>query len=334
MIDTSAMPRVPSVKPTATPKVSVSMITYNHEKFVAQAIESVLMQQTEYPFDLVISDDCSKDLTPEIVRAYQERYPDIIRVLPREHNIGMVPNFTDTILACTGEYIALLEGDDYWTSPHKVQMQVNFLDAHPEYSGSSHNVFVRNEAEPEKADLLCPPDQKSVLHVEDLLSTNPIPACSFVFRRRNVETLPAWCTSLAMGDWPLILLNARIGSIAYMNEALATYRIHDTNNWMGSTQIERCVGMLNAVRCYQAHFGSQYADITNRSLCYWLYSLSSRCEQIGKRQDARKYLFDLFRSMSGRIFYANRKKYAKLFLRVILPRLYYGCQRFSHARHL
>ena len=124
-------------------KVSVAMITYNHERFIAQAIESVLMQQTDFAVELVIGEDCSTDGTREIVRAYGERYPERVHPLLHEHNLGLKGhnNFVATLKACRGQYIALLEGDDYWTDPHKLQKQVDFLDGHPEYVGCFHNAM-------------------------------------------------------------------------------------------------------------------------------------------------------------------------------------------------
>ena len=110
-------------------KVSVAMITYNHERFIAQAIESVLMQQTDFAVELVIGEDCSTDGTRAIVRDYGERYPERIRLLLPEHNLGMMPNFVATLKACRGQYVASVEGDDYWTDPHKLQKQVDFLES-------------------------------------------------------------------------------------------------------------------------------------------------------------------------------------------------------------
>src|SRR5687768_16687744 len=112
-------------------KVSVAMITYNHEAFVAQAIESVLMQKTDFDFELVIGEDCSTDKTREIVNGYKSKYGERIRVLLPAKNLGINRNLKQTLLACQGRYIALLEGDDYWTSSLKLQKQVNFLDTHP-----------------------------------------------------------------------------------------------------------------------------------------------------------------------------------------------------------
>src|SRR3954467_10474897 len=117
----------------ARPKVSVAMITYNHEAFIAQAVESVMMQETGFPYELVISDDCSSDRTRQLAREFQRRYPDRIRLLLPETNLGMMNNFVQTLRACTGDYIALLEGDDYWLDAAKLEKQARLLDAPPEF---------------------------------------------------------------------------------------------------------------------------------------------------------------------------------------------------------
>ena len=117
--------------PNAEPKVSVLMITYNHEKLIAQAIDSVLMQKTEFPFELVIGEDCSTDGTRAVVLEYSRKYPGIIRAHLRERNLGALENGRDVFRASRGKYLAVLEGDDYWTSPEKLQVRADLLDKHP-----------------------------------------------------------------------------------------------------------------------------------------------------------------------------------------------------------
>ena len=125
-------------------KVSVLTITYNHEKYIAQAIESVLIQEVNFDYELVIGEDCSTDKTREIVIDYQRKYPHKIRLLLNEKNLGMHRNFAQTYHACRGQYIAVLEGDDFWTSPHKLQKQVDFLDNNPDFAICFHNMQVIN----------------------------------------------------------------------------------------------------------------------------------------------------------------------------------------------
>jgi glycosyltransferase involved in cell wall biosynthesis len=107
-------------------KVSVLMITYNHEKFIAQAIDSILMQQTDFEYEIVVGDDFSKDRTRAILDNYKKKHPSKIKLLFPDRNLGMHRNFIQTLNSCQGQYVALLEGDDYWTSPYKLQKQVDF----------------------------------------------------------------------------------------------------------------------------------------------------------------------------------------------------------------
>lgn len=118
--------------------VSVCMIAYNHEKYIAQAIEGVMMQQASFPFKLVIGEDCSTDNTRKICKAYKAKYPDKIQLLLPDSNLGMTHNFISTLQACTGKYIAICEGDDYWTDSYKLQMQFDFLETHENYSVCFH----------------------------------------------------------------------------------------------------------------------------------------------------------------------------------------------------
>src|SRR5688500_13476797 len=111
--------------------VSVWITTYNHEKFIAEAIESVLRQQPSLSYEIVIGEDCSTDRTREIVLSYKEKYPDkIILYLPKQ-NTGMVQMTKKSYSFCTGRYVAWLDGDDYWVDPFKLQKQVDFLEANP-----------------------------------------------------------------------------------------------------------------------------------------------------------------------------------------------------------
>ena len=114
------------------PLVSIIMITYNHERFIAQAIEGVLMQETGFPFELVIGEDCSTDGTRAVCEKYAREHPDRIRLLPAERNLGMNLNARRTLRACRGKYIANCEGDDLWTDAGKLQRQAEYLETHPE----------------------------------------------------------------------------------------------------------------------------------------------------------------------------------------------------------
>ena len=122
------------------PKLSVILITYNHEKYIEKALDSVLSQVTDFPFEIVIGDDCSPDDTKNIIREYRDKYPDIIRIVQREKNTGRPTlNVYETTMKCRGDYLAYLEGDDYWTDSDKLQKQMDFLNEHPEYIACTHS---------------------------------------------------------------------------------------------------------------------------------------------------------------------------------------------------
>lgn len=116
-------------------KVSVYMLTYNHKEYIGQAIESVLMQKTDYSYELVIGDDASTDGTQDILRDYQKKYPDIIKLILRNKNIGGLKNAVDVRRHCRGEYLAVLEGDDFWIDENKLQKQIDFLEGNKDYIG-------------------------------------------------------------------------------------------------------------------------------------------------------------------------------------------------------
>ena len=121
-----------------TPLLSIVTITYNHEPFIAKTIEGVLMQQVKFPIELIIAEDCSTDGTRAICQRYAEEYPDLIRLITSDSNVGAIANERRAMLAARGKYIAFCEGDDYWTDPLKLQKQVDFLESHPDYSVTFH----------------------------------------------------------------------------------------------------------------------------------------------------------------------------------------------------
>lgn len=121
-----------------TPLLSIVTITYNHEPFIAQTIEGVLMQQVNFPIEFIIAEDCSTDGTRAICQQYADQCPELIRLITSESNVGAIANERRAMLAARGKYIAFCEGDDYWTDPLKLQKQVDFLEAHPAYSVTFH----------------------------------------------------------------------------------------------------------------------------------------------------------------------------------------------------
>ncbi len=130
---------------TTNMKLSVCVVTYNHEKYLAEALDSILMQEVDFPIEIEIGEDRSTDKTLEICRAYEKEYPEIIRLHVNEKNLGYNWNFYRTMEQCRGEYVAVLDGDDLWTDPQKLKKQIDFLDNHPEYSMCFSKYYVCDE---------------------------------------------------------------------------------------------------------------------------------------------------------------------------------------------
>ncbi len=205
--------------------VSVCMITYNHESYIAEAIEGVLLQQVNFSLELLISDDCSTDQTKAICIAYQQKHPDIIRLIDREQNLGMNMNFIDTLQRCNGKYIALCEGDDYWTAPDKLQKQIDFLEKNQEFSICFHRAKLVYDVDHQ----LVYPNINAKTSIEttiyDLAKENFIHTPSCVFRNRGFD-FPSWIYTAFPPDWIVHLFNARYGKIHFIKEELCAYRIH------------------------------------------------------------------------------------------------------------
>lgn len=189
--------------------VSIFILTYNQEKFIAQAIESILMQRTNFHYQLVIGEDCSDDKTRLICDKYAEDYGNKIKLLPSpDKNTGLITNYMRTIKECDGKYIAICDGDDYWIDEYKLQKQVGFLESNPEYSIVYTRVrkfFPNGEFKESNAT-----PKKITTDFEDLILDNYIPSVTVLFKNLQYSgTLPFWIFKFPYGDWPTYLWTVR-----------------------------------------------------------------------------------------------------------------------------
>lgn len=257
----------------SAPRVSISVVTYNHEAYIAQAIEGVLAQDFT-DWELVIGDDCSTDRTADIVRKYAEAHPERIRLLETERNLGMMQNFRRVYEACAGDYVALLDGDDFWTSAAKLRMQVEFLDLHPDCAICFHDAMVVYEdgsgLKPHRSKR---PMQKPVSTIEDLLLGNFMLSCSVMFRRNLIGPLPEWFLDLQLGDWPLHVLNAQFGWIGYIDEVMASYRVHGHGVWSNMGMAYRVRAVARAFEALGEHLDPKYRPLITAGLARWNYEM-------------------------------------------------------------
>ncbi|TGE15554.1 glycosyltransferase family 2 protein [Hymenobacter elongatus] len=242
------------------PTVSVCCITYNHEQFLAQAIDSVLMQETDFTVELVVGEDCSTDTTRQILLDYQRRYPDRIRALLPEHNLGVMGNLVATMAACTGTYIALLEGDDYWTDPHKLQKQVDILLQHPSCTTCIHDAeefMDDNSVAPrlfsQKFSSVLPAHAKEFTQADIAQHGWFIPTASMLFRRTALFPIPEWIHQAFSGDYSLHLLLTRTGTMYYLPAVMSRYRLH-AGGIMSATQNGRIIARNKKQIFETAHY--------------------------------------------------------------------------------
>lgn len=279
-------------------RVSVFMMAYNHEKFIGQAIESILMQNVDFEFDIVIGEDCSTDKTREIIVHYAQQHPDKIKLILHDKNVGAVANQVAIFNACSGKYIAFCEGDDYWIDPNKLQSQVDFMESHSDYVLIHSNILFVNNQGVEVSKLRSflvsvLKAKKSGRITKQLVKANYIVTATvlmladalFEAERRIV----GYNDQIMNMDYAMFIELSALGKIHYQNTKTSAYRIltdsasHSSNL---NARLRFIDTTINISRFYNSKFGigidPRYFD---------RIQLSAQL-----REYANRKLFSLFRS--------------------------------------
>ena len=260
------------------PLVDIWMVTYNHENYIAEAIESVLMQQTNFNYRLVIGEDYSTDKTREICIEYQKKNPDKIHLILNKKNLGATQNSYNTHYACNAKYQAMLEGDDYWTDPLKLQKQVDFLEANKEFSLCFHIAEYVNTIEnkifyfPEKL-------QKTELTIEDVLLFPTtgwfLMTSTIVYRKSAILNLPAWFLDFRNGDCLTVMLASLHGKIYFLKEDMSIYRLN-TGGIMQSdmfSNINVITSLYLLFRKFNSYSNHKFQKLIYKQLLIFLYEI-------------------------------------------------------------
>jgi glycosyltransferase involved in cell wall biosynthesis len=245
---------------------SICCITYNHENYIADAIESFLMQKTDFSYEILIHDDASTDRTPEIIKQYESKYPDLIKPIYQTENQYSkgVKTMSFNMDRAKGKYIAICEGDDYWTDPYKLQKQVDYMEKNPECSMCVHAAYRVTSDKKKLKSHVRPNRGNKVFTVEEviegsgeLFATNSIlyPAVFSTNRPDFYEKAP-------VGDYPLAIYLALQGTVYYIDEFMSAYRVGLKGSWTSRflSSIERrvahwdkIVDMLNVINRYSEY---------------------------------------------------------------------------------
>jgi glycosyltransferase involved in cell wall biosynthesis len=303
-------------------KLSVAMITYNQEQFIGQAIESILAQRVSFDYEIVIGEDCSTDGTRAVILDFQRRYPDRVVTLLRERNLGVTRNLAGTIAACCGQYLAILEGDDYWICTDKLQRQVDFLEAHPGWAICCTRAQVRNERDVHSSKLraqtgaIFPPrpdsarangqDVSGLLPVtlraagtytlKDLLGENFIPTCTVVYRWSGLVRFPSWFSRSSLGDLPLHAMVAGQSKIELLDDCMAVYRIHAGGVWSARDRTSQIRENTRMLAMLNRHLGTKYNNFLGPKVARSYLGLAMTARQNGNRADTTKHLLSCLRN--------------------------------------
>jgi glycosyltransferase involved in cell wall biosynthesis len=210
-------------------KVSVIVHTYKHEKFIRQTLDSIICQEVNFQYEVIVGDDASPDSTPQIIQEYQAKFPDIIKPLLHPKNLGGYGknNTLATLAVCQGQYVAAMDGDDYWTNPLKLQKQVDFLDNNPDFVACFHNALIHFEDGSAPDVYVNDENQREVTTIEDLVGEDEIwymATSSVMFRNGIMKEYPKWFHESKSGDIPRYILLGKQGKFFYINELMSVYR--------------------------------------------------------------------------------------------------------------
>lgn len=252
-----------------TPLLSVCLITYNHELYVRKAIESILQQEVNFSWQLIIADDYSTDNTRNILIEYKNKYPELIKLIFQEKNVGAAKNWLDLISYPKSKYISYIEGDDYFTNRLKLQKQVDFLENNPDYSIVFHDVDFINSKDQVIGN--SKEFDRNTFSAADIIDGTLMASASIIYRG-SVIIPPKLTLEMPYGDWLLQLVCLLNGKAYRFPEKMANYRKHSggTHSTLKETQL-----FLNKIKCYnylRSYLKKEAPDLKNKmDTSYELY---------------------------------------------------------------
>lgn len=277
------------------PLLSVIVITYNQEKYISQTIDSILSQEQDYPYEIVIGEDCSSDGTKGIIEEYAKKYPEIVKPIYNNPNLGLIKNYFNTLSHCSGKYIMECAGDDYWL-PGKVEKQIKFMEANPNV-GMCYGVARVWSEETRKFQKELMGAQRET--IQEIVKSCIIPAATVCFRndliKKYVKEINPVEKDWLMEDFPMWLWISKESKIQFLNEEFAVYRKIE-NSISHSLDVEKHI-KLNISGEKIIRFFADYYEIPLNTKTesdirihnYFFYKKFQECRRMFKEATSRKY---------------------------------------------
>lgn len=311
--------------------VSICCITYNHEKFIRQALEGFLMQKTNFKYEIVIHDDASTDNTPQIIKEYEEKYPEIIKPIYQVEN-QFQKGKKGSIIAynkAVGKYIALCEGDDYWIDENKLQSQVDYMELNEQCTFCFHDAIILNMNNQQQEEW--PWYNKKYYKKDGNYNSGELdlfgvkPTASYMFRKKHIEILPDWFAKCVVGDRPLELIMASFGYAHHIEKTMSVYRIGSGNSAMDkinkdNEDAEKAVNywqkvewILDEFNCFSNYKYEKELNISKNEIQLNILIAKKEYKKIIKEKNYRKLL--------------GKKQKIKFFLKAYFPKLYQNMKK-------
>jgi len=303
------------------PLVSVCIVTYQHAPFIQRCLESILMQVTSFPIEIIVGEDESTDGTRAICLELAKKYPDRIRLFLRsrarsvivEDGVLRILNFVWNCLSARGKYIAFCEGDDYWTDATKLQKQVELLESRPDVSLCCHRVVMGTD--PDAADaVVYPAGQRPLINtLAHVVFENWIPTGSVVLRREIAQEYPEWARPLAFGDWPMQVTAAKQGNIGFLDAVMGFYRVHPGGRWSGLGSVRKLQDALKFFLALRDQIPSDYWNkFVRQRVADYRMRLSAELAAQGDTAGARREAWASLRT-DPRVALSSPRKFIRAF---------------------
>ena len=243
-------------------KINVILITYNHAAYIHQTLESILMQEVSGNVEIIVTDDCSTDNTMSIIKEYEDKTKFSVTYLQHPHNLGYVKNYQAAFNACDGDYVAIMEGDDYWTKPNHLQNHIDHLEKYPDAS-MSYNRHLRLFVDQGWEEIFEWTDEKDYEEVatQQLALGNRIGNLSCcMLRGKYVKEIDPKLFDMEIADWMLGMYMGQSGNLLYLKEVTSAYRIHDNGQWSKMDERSQCIRIIELINEYDRYFDYKYTE--------------------------------------------------------------------------